>query len=181
MSNRVQFLAEIAIMAGLAVILDLFSFRIWANGGSVSLAMIPIFFMAFRRGLAGGLITGLLVGILQVIIGPLFYVHPVQFLLDYPIAFTVVGFAGLFKVSEDAKPTKRYTSILLGCLIGSGLRFLSHYISGVVWFGSSAPEGTPVELFSLIYNGSYMLPIFIISSIILVLLSKAAPRLVHGR
>ncbi|WP_283152246.1 energy-coupled thiamine transporter ThiT [Guptibacillus hwajinpoensis] len=177
--NRLLLLVEIALMAAVGVILDLLSLRLWPNGGSVSLAMVPIFLIAYRRGLGAGLTTGLLVGLLQPLIVPPFYVHPIQFLLDYPIAFMVVGMAGIFSVKVDEAKRKRITMIILGCLTGSLLRLVSHFISGVIWFGEMAPEGTPVALYSFLYNASYLLPTAAVSIVVLALLSHQAPKLVH--
>ncbi|WP_347550390.1 energy-coupled thiamine transporter ThiT [Pseudalkalibacillus hwajinpoensis] len=179
--NRLVLLVEIALMAAIGIILDLLSLRLWPNGGSVSLAMVPIFVISFRRGLGPGLIAGLLVGILQPLISAPFYVHPIQFLLDYPIAFMLVGTAGLFSVSATAVKRKRITMIAIGCLVGSLCRLASHFVSGVVWFGYMAPEGTPVALYSILYNASYLLPTAAISFAVIALLSSTAPKLVHNK
>ncbi|MGB8000646.1 MAG: energy-coupled thiamine transporter ThiT [Anaerobacillus sp.] len=178
-NTRLLLLVEIALMAAVGVILDLLSLRLWPNGGSVSLAMVPIFLIAYRRGFGAGLTTGLLVGILQPLIVPPFYVHPIQFLLDYPVAFLLVGTAGIFSVAVDAPKRKRMTMIAVGCVVGSMLRLASHFISGVIWFGDMAPEGTPVALYSFLYNASYLLPTAVVSIIVLILLSLNAPKMVH--
>jgi thiamine transporter len=68
-------------------------------------------------------------------------------LLDYPIAFAVLGLAGLFK-----------RNIYLGAAVGGTARFISHFLTGVIFFGEFAPEGQSVWLYSLTYNLSYMLP-----------------------
>lgn len=178
-NNRLVLLVEIALMAAVGVILDLLSLRLWPNGGSISLAMVPIFLIAFRRGAGPGLITGLLVGVLQPLLVAPFYVHPIQFILDYPIAFMLVGLAGLFHVSVDTSQMKRLVMIAIGCVVGSLLRLVSHFISGVIWFGDMAPEGTPVALYSFLYNASYLLPTAAVSIVVLGLLSNTAPKMVH--
>lgn len=177
--NRLVLLLEIALMAGIGVVLDLFSIRLWPNGGSVSLAMVPIFLIAFRRGVGPGLVAGLLVGLLQPLLVAPFYVHPVQFVLDYPVAFMVVGLAGIFRTTADENKRKRITKIAIGCLVGSFFRLITHFSSGVIWFGDMAPEGTPVALYSFLYNASYLLPAAIVSIIVLALLSSTSPKLVH--
>ncbi|MCA0988029.1 energy-coupled thiamine transporter ThiT [Guptibacillus algicola] len=177
--NRLVLLLEIALMAGIGVILDLFSIRLWPNGGSVSLAMVPIFLIAFRRGVGAGVVTGLLVGLLQPLLVAPFYVHPIQFLLDYPIAFMVVGLAGLFSVSADKTKKKRITKIAIGCFVGSLFRLVTHFLSGVIWFGDMAPEGTPVALYSFLYNASYLFPAAAVSIVVLALLSSTSPKMVH--
>ncbi|WP_261132757.1 energy-coupled thiamine transporter ThiT [Bacillus sp. Marseille-Q3570] len=180
MNKRMLMIAEIAIMSALGVILGFIKLGgPWAFGGSVSLEMVPIFLMAFRRGLAGGVLTGLMIGILQLIINP-FIVHPVQLVLDYPLAFLLVGLAGIVTPNSRDSYRKRIWLIILGTFIGSLFRLISHVISGVIFFASAAPEGTPVWIYSITYNSTYIIPTFILTVILLVLLSKTAPKLVHG-
>ncbi|MFN3367515.1 MAG: energy-coupled thiamine transporter ThiT, partial [Exiguobacterium mexicanum] len=83
---KLQALIEISLFAALGLIFDLLiPFRM-PQGGSVSLAMLPIFVMAYRHGLKGGLATGALVGTLQLLFGAYIFT-PVQFLLDYTFAY----------------------------------------------------------------------------------------------
>lgn len=173
-SNKVLFLTEIAIFSALSLILDLFSFRLWAQGGSVSLQMFPIFLMAFRWGMKGGITTGLVVGLLQLILNP-YIIHPAQALLDYPVAFTLVGLSAItansaHKSAQRDNRRKLTVQIILGVFIGSFGRFLAHFFAAFIFFGSSAPAGQPIWLYSLIYNGSYMLPSFIINAVLIVFL-----------
>ena len=70
---------------------------------------------------------------------------------------------------------------MLAVLLGSGLKFLAHVISGAVFFGNYAPKGTPVWIYSLVYNGTYMLPSFIVCTIVLCILLLTAPRLLENR
>ncbi len=188
-SGQTVFLVEVAIMAALALLLDIVSSalfsRIWAQGGSVSIAMVPVFIMAIRRGLKGGLLTGFLLGLLQFITGFAQIYHPIQGFIDYFIAFTVLGFAGLFSIQikkalEEREKSKWITFTILACLLGSTLRFLAHFYTGIVFFGSYAPKGQPVAWYSLIYNGTYMLPTFIISAVVVVFLLLTAPKAMVG-
>ncbi|MEC5425152.1 energy-coupled thiamine transporter ThiT [Virgibacillus sp. C22-A2] len=181
-SKRTLFLIEVAIFTALALLLDILplSFKIWAQGGSISFAMIPIFIIAFRWGIKGGLLAGFLWGVLQVATGTAYILHPLQGFIDYAIAFTVLGFAGIFaKQIQQAvkeKSTKVYlTYIALGVLLGSVLRFIAHYFAGIVFFGS-AIEGQPVWLYSLVYNGSYMLPSFILCTVLVFFLFHKQPK-----
>ncbi|WP_409304494.1 energy-coupled thiamine transporter ThiT [Peribacillus sp. SCS-155] len=185
MKNKTLFMVEVAVFAALALLLDwvsgvVFS-RIWPQGGSVSIAMVPVFLMAYRWGLKGGLLTGFLLGMLQMVLTYAQVVHPAQGFLEYFLAFTLVGAAGLFTNSvngnlEVGKRTKAYTYAVLGIFIGSFLRFLCHFAAGIIFWGSYAPEGQPVALYSLIYNGTYMLASFILSAIVVVMLYSAAAK-----
>ncbi|MFC4024291.1 energy-coupled thiamine transporter ThiT [Oceanobacillus longus] len=181
-SKRILFLVEVSIFTALALLLDILplSFKIWAQGGSISFAMIPVFIVAFRWGLKGGLLSGFLWGVLQVATGTAYILTPLQGFIDYALAFTVIGFAGIFanRIQQAVKSgeTKKYlTYITLGVLLGSTLRFIAHYVAGLVFFGS-AIEGQPAWLYSLIYNGSYMVPSFILCTVIVFFLFHKQPR-----
>lgn len=182
-SKRTLFLIEVAIFSALALLLDVIpflSFKIWAQGGSFSLAMIPIFIVAFRWGIKGGLLSGLLWGGLQLAFGPAIFT-PLQGFLDYGVAFTVLGLAGIFakpvqNVIKEGKSVKSFLFIMSGVFIGAGLRFLAHFTGGIVFFGEYAPEGQPVWLYSLLYNGSYMLPSFILCTFIVFFLFYKQPK-----
>lgn len=184
-NKRTLFLIEVAIFAALALVLNILpflSFRVWAQGGSISFAMIPVFIVAYRWGLKGGLLTGFLYAILQIIAGIAYNIHPVQFILDYPVAFTVLGFSGLFYTQARAAlkrdNTKHFVGfVIAGVTLGIFLRFLSHYFAGVVFFGSSI-EGMNAWVFSLLYNGSYLLPSLIINIIAVSFLFSKRPSLV---
>ncbi|WP_257985836.1 energy-coupled thiamine transporter ThiT [Bacillus sp. M6-12] len=184
MNKKTLFLVEVAVFAALAFLLDLASnfifSRIWPQGGSVSIAMVPIFLIAFRWGIKGGVLTGLLLGMLQMISNPSIY-HPVQGFIDYFLAFSVVGVAGVFAgqvsnaYADDAK-TKGMSYAIAGIFAGSLLRFLCHFYTGIVFFGTYAPKGQPVALYSLVYNGTYMLGSFVLSAVVVVMLYAAASR-----
>lgn len=182
--TKTLFLVEIAVFSALAYLLDLFSgflfSRIWPQGGSVSIAMVPVFLMAFRWGVKGGVLTGFLLGLLQFILGMSQIFHPVQGILDYLIAFSVLGIAGIFasQIKEGLQNGNRKTWIALviaGSFIGSALRFTAHFVAGWVFFGTWAPPGQPAWLYSFLYNGTYMLPSMIISTMIVFLVISAAP------
>ncbi|MCY9163926.1 energy-coupled thiamine transporter ThiT [Bacillus atrophaeus] len=185
-SKQLVRLIEIAIMTGAAVILDIISgmFLRMPQGGSISIMMIPIFLISFRWGVKAGLTSGLLTGLVQIAIGNLFAQHPVQLLLDYLVAFAVIGISGLFasvvyKAAVSKEKGKLIASVIISVFIGSFLRYAAHVISGAVFFGSFAPKGTPVWIYSLSYNATYMVPSFIICAVVLCLLFITAPRLLQ--
>ncbi|UOQ46502.1 energy-coupled thiamine transporter ThiT [Halobacillus salinarum] len=188
-SRRVLFLVEMAIFSAIAVLLDIIpflSFKLWAQGGSVSFSMVPVLIMAFRWGLKGGLTSGFLLGLYQILLGNAFLVTPVQTFLDYIVAFTLIGLAGLTSAQVAAAAHKNrvkrmVTGIIIGCFIGSLFRFLSHFTAGIVFYGNFAPPGQPVWLYSLIYNGGYMLPDFILSAVLVGLLFVNRPMLVQRK
>ncbi|WP_110113698.1 energy-coupled thiamine transporter ThiT [Bacillus sp. CGMCC 1.16541] len=173
--SKTLFIVEVGMMTGLAYLLDLLasflSLRLWPQGGSISIAMVPIFIMSFRWGLKGGLFTGFLLGLLQITLGPAYVVHPVQAFLDYFVAFTVVGLAGVVHQSiqklDIITQKKRLLSfVFLGAFIASLARYITHTIAGFVFFAEAGSTKAQALLFSAIYNGTYMLPAFIISALI---------------
>lgn len=179
---------EIAIFAALGFVLDFVSFRM-PQGGSVSLVMIPIVLIAFRRGVGAGVLTGILVGLLQIVSGfisvaPLSFGFVVmQVLLDYLLAYGVVGLAGVMRTKylqhAHAKQTgKMLAAIVAGVLIASVLRYLVHVITGILFFGMFA-EGN-VVIYSAIYNATYMIPVFLLAAFVCAALFAAAPRLVDA-
>lgn len=186
-SKRTLFLVEVAIFASLAIVLDLIpflSFKIWAQGGSISFAMIPIFIVAYRWGAKGGLLAGLLFGVLQLVTNP-YVVHWAQAIIEYGVAFTGLGLAGIFaKHVKDALNNKNRGAfvgyVTIGVLLGCLVRFLSHLLAGVIFFATYAPEGVPAWWYSFIYNGTYMLPSFIICTIAVGLLFSRQPRLIKA-
>ena len=173
---------EVAIFGAISFVLDQIAIKLWFQGGSISLVMLPIVLMAFRRGLAAGLLTGLLSGLIQVISATGSIYHPVQGFLDYFVAFTLVGLAAIVRVQllqarEENSKGKMVSAIILGTVIGGLFRYLIHFVGGIYFFGSFAPEGQPAWLYSLLYNGGYMIPSIILTAIIAIILFTSAPRL----
>lgn len=182
-NKRLLMLVEIAIFAAIGIVLDQLSFKLWAQGGSISFVMVPIMLMAIRWGLTAGLATGLIVGVLQMMFGA-FIVHWLQAILDYGLAFTVVGFAAivrkpLLKVTEALNKGKMTFYIIIGAFIGGVLRFICHLLAGVIFFKEYAGDDN-VWIYSIIYNGSFMLPATILTALVAVILFTSAPRLLQN-
>jgi thiamine transporter len=170
MSTRMM--VEAGIMIALAQILSYVKIFEAPYGGSVTAgSMVPIIIFSLRWGFKNGLLTGLAYGALQFILGPKYSYHIVSLLFDYFIAFSVLGFAGLFNNTRA------------GSIVGSGfgvfLRFVCHVISGVVVFGAYAPETMNPVWYSIVYNAGYLLPEMAISLFIVGILyaplKKASP------
>lgn len=148
---------EGAIMVALGLTLSFVKIFQAPYGGSVTMgSMIPILLFAMRRGAGPGIAAGIVHGILQYMIEP-FFVHPAQVFLDYPLAFGMLGLSGL--MGQRA---------VLGTTVGILGRFVSHYVSGLIFFASAALDrGMNPYLYSLLYNGAYLLPELVISAVIL--------------
>ena len=162
---RIRALCEGAIMLALAIVLNLVSKPIFANlpnGGSVSLAMFPILFYAHRWGMGRGLLMGFAYGLLDMLLDGGYAWGWQSIILDYLAAYTALGLGGLFK----GKDWGIFPGITVGCLA----RFAIHHLSGITIYKILVPtevEGFGVfsnpHLYSLVYNGVYMLPNMIIA------------------
>jgi thiamine transporter len=152
-------LAEISIIVALSLVLNFIKVFQLPQGGSITLgSMVPILLISLRRGPKVGVFSGVVFGLAQMFLDGWFY-SPVGMVLDYPIAFGALGLAGIFKKTP-----------LIGVVVSLTTRFLSHFISGVVFFWMYVPEGMSPIVYSAIYNGSYMLPELVISGILIYLL-----------
>jgi thiamine transporter len=159
-------LAEIAVTVALSVVLNYIKIYQLPWGGSITLgSMVPIMLLAYRRGVKVGIMAGIVFGLVQMALEGYIY-YPLQIILDYPLAFACLGLAGLFKKQP-----------LIGVVVALTGRFLSHFVSGVVFFAEYAPPEMGPYLYSAVYNGSYILGEMVISGIIIYLLWKRAPQL----
>ena len=159
--------AEIIIFVALAGALALVSHSFFSlpEGGSINLGMVPIFWLALRRGPKVGIFAGAVLGVVDLAIEP-FVVHPIQFILDYPLAFACLGLAGLFRKFIVVGP-------VIGVAVGGTARYLCHFTSGVIYFPMYAPEGMNPILYSAVYNATYMIPSIIICAIVIALLQRS--------
>lgn len=157
MQERTRTLVEIALTVALCAVLNYVKIWQMPQGGSISLDMLPIIVLALRRGSRVGVLAGVIFGCVDAALDPQ-VVHPIQFLLDYPVAFGLVGLAGLFAPAwasaVSAGDTRRgiLTAVIPGTAVGAAGRFAAHVVSGVVFFAMYAPEGQPVWLYSMLYN-----------------------------
>jgi thiamine transporter len=135
-------------------------------GGSISLRALPLFAVSLRRGPKAGVAAGVAYGILDFAIGPQYF-HPVQVLLDYPVAFGGLGLAGLVRVRPGATGWRVRAAVATGVFVGTVARLAAHFASGVVFFASFAPPGQPVWVYSLVYNASYLVPEMVIAVLLL--------------
>ena len=170
--NQVRIMAEIGMAVALAAILNFIPLWRMAQGGSVSLEMLPILIIALRWGAGPGMMAGVVYGLVQLALGP-FIIHPAQLVLDYPLPYMLVGLAGIFSNKINLKTKGRtYGWLLLAVFTGGLGRFISHFLSGIIFFAQYAPEGQSPWVYSAIYNISYLLPSLLLSYIIIIPLLK---------
>ena len=143
-------MAYAAVSVALAYALSYVKFLKMPQGGSVTLAsMLPILLFAYIFGIRKGIIVGVVYGVLQAVQDP-FIIHPAQFLIDYPIAFGMLGFAGIFKEINVIK--KPVLSFMAGAGIAITLRYVSHLLTGIFAFASFAQPGYTAVTWGLVYN-----------------------------
>lgn len=166
--TKTRKLTEVAVCIAMAVVCSFVKVWEMPQGGSVALTMIPILVIAIRRGPTAGIMAGAIYGVISMLIAGVIY-HPMSILLDYVLAFGLLGIAGIFG--------KSLAGIVGGTLAGVCGRFISSLISGAVLFAEYAPEGQNPWVYSLVYQATYMIPELIISIVVLVLLFYKAPKL----
>jgi thiamine transporter len=142
-------LAISAILMALSVALGALTLFRMPQGGSVTpFSMLPIFLAAYYFGVSRGMLVGAGVGILNLLLNP-FIIHPVQVLLDYPMAFGALAVGGFLRHHKKI-------GMLLGYLLGVFCRYLVAVTSGVVFFSAYAPENFNGLTWSLWYNLTYL-------------------------
>ena len=127
------------------------------QGGAITIAsLLPLMIYAYAFGVKKGVFAGTVYGILQAV-QDTYILHPAQFILDYPAAFSCIGLAGIFAsfTKWDKYPQIKF---LAGAIVAGIGRFIMHFISGIFAFGTFAPEGTPVAVYSLTYQTLYVFP-----------------------
>ena len=148
-----------AVALALAMVCSMIKFANLPMGGSVTLcSMLFIVLIGYWFGPYVGLTTAFAYGLLQFVVEPIFYTLP-QMLIDYPLAFGALGLAGFFAGKKHG--------LQIGYLVGVLGRYVFAVISGFVFFGAYAPEGTPAIVYSLGYNATYIVPEAVITLIII--------------
>ena len=185
MGKSTRRLVESAVMIAIGTVLSMFPFSApWAFGGGVTIcSMLPLVIIAHRYGTKWGLFTAFVYSVLQLILG----LSNVQFaagygfvlavgvlLLDYILAFTVIGLSACF----NGVIKNHLVSIVVGIVFTFALRFVCHFLSGWIIWGVITPNemGLVAPLYSLIYNGGYMLPETIITAVVAALTYKPLER-----
>ena len=208
MKTKTRMLTESALLIAMAIVLELVAKAFIPEmpfGGQVTLvSMLPIVLISYRHGVKWGLLSGVVYAALEMVIGaktvaaafqPDYFGTGVLIanallmcLLDYVLAFTVLGIGGCFR-NKIQNPG---LSLCLGSIVALGCRYLCHILSGSILFGSYAEgfftqEGFPAWganlvaslnpqllalAYSVVYNGMYMIPEIVFTAVAALLLSK---------
>ena len=175
--SMTQRLVLSAMLIAIAAVLSIIKVIDLPYGGSVTPAsMLPLVIIAYRFGTPWGLLCGFVYGIIQLFLGMdnFSYVTGAASVIalaifDYLLAFTGLGFGGIFRKKDSSSQPAAFIS---GILLVSLIRYLCHVISGAtVWAGLSVPTADALR-YSVIYNATYMLPELLVLLIIGFYLSK---------
>lgn len=168
-------IAESALMIALSTVLSVLPVVNLPFGGSVTLfSQVPVILVSYRYGVKWGIKTGLVFAVIQMITGfeNFSYVsgiaaYAVLAMADYIVAFSVLGTGGMFK----NKLKNQAVCLAFGSAVVTSVRFLCHFISGVTIWKAYAGD-LPVWRYSLVYNGSFMIPELIITVLGVVIISS---------
>ncbi len=174
--TNLRALCEGAIMIALAQILGYIKFYQMPYGGSVTLAMVPIIFYAVRWGVGKGLLAAFAFGLLQLVLDGAYAYTWQAMILDYLVAYTPLGLAGLFKGKKSG--------VFVGSVVGIFLRFVAHTLSGVYVWAEYMPESflgmdmTSPWIYSPLYNGVYMGLNLVLTLVVFALIYKPLRRFI---
>ncbi len=208
MTSKTRRLTESAMLLALAIVLELLSKMFIPEmpfGGQITLvSMLPVVLISYRHGVKWGICAGVAYALLEMAIGtktvmaafqPGYFGDGVLIanalimcLLDYVVAFTVLGLGGMFR----NKIQNSGVALMTGSLVALGARYVTHIASGYILFAGYAEwfftqEGFPtwgttlVEtlspellgfVYSVVYNGMYMIPEMIITAVVSLLLAR---------
>lgn len=214
MTNKTRRITESAMLLAVAIVLELVSKMFIPEmpfGGQITLvSMLPMVLISYRHGVKWGLVAGVSYALLEMAIGaktvaaafqPGYFGDGVMLLnalvmcvLDYLVAFTVLGIGGCFRNRIENKGV----ALVCGSLVALGARYIAHIASGYILFSGWAEwfftqEGFPAwgaELvsslgpkalgltYSVVYNGMYMIPEMIITAVAALLLARI-PKIVE--
>ena len=206
--SKTRCLTESAMLLALAVVLEFVSKMFIPEmpfGGQVTLvSILPVVLIAYRHGTKWGFVSAFAYALIEMAIGmktvsaaflPGYFGDGVMILnalamclLDYVLAYTLLGLGGIFR-NRIAKPG---VSLMCGSLVALGARYLAHFVSGYILFGTYAEwfftqEGFPAWggalvdnlgpqmlgiVYSLVYNGMYMVPEILLTAVAALLLGR---------
>ena len=173
MNKNVKRIAVSAILIALASVLSMIKIAQMPLGGSLTLlSMLPLILIPVIYGTGWGFFSAFVYSLIQLALGVAnlmtwgmdvrMWVGAIVF--DYILAYTVFGFAGILR-------KKGFVGICLGAALSLTLRFICHTISGYIFFAVWSPWDNPF-IYSVCYNGAYMLPELVLTLIAVIVLYK---------
>lgn len=188
-SKMTRKLVESALMVAIATVLSILKIDLPFGGGVTIASMLPLILISHRWGWKWGVLTAFVYSLIQLMLGldnvgyaTTFWTALGVIFLDYVVAYTVLGFSGLME-----KPFgKTRAAVMVGIAVTFCARFLCHYITGVWIWGGWMPETfmnmtmTSPWVYSLLYNGWYMLAELVITEVIAALVYAPMKKFFHG-
>ncbi len=170
-NKQLRTLCEGAIMVALSTVISFIKIKTGGQGGSIDFVMIPLFIFALRNGCFWGVGAGAVFGFIKCLTGGGIGYGLPSIMLDYVLAYAAVGLCGIAKGKK--------WGALWGTAIGCISRFGIHFLSGLTIYAITKAEEiagiitASIPLYSLIYNGLYMLPNTIVAIILVPVVAKA--------
>ncbi|MCX7657481.1 MAG: energy-coupled thiamine transporter ThiT [Oscillospiraceae bacterium] len=149
-----------AIMLALASVLSTIKIFQMPLGGSITLlSMLPVVLLSIKYGTKWGFFSAFAYSLIQFALdfpslmgyGYTAFIWAGSIVFDYLIAFTILGIAGIWR-------DKGFKGIMGGIALALCSRFLSHVISGSIFFAIWCPDGWSPIPYAICYNGAFMLP-----------------------
>lgn len=184
MSNRHLLVwIEGTVIAALAMALEYLPHA--AGPLNVSYGIIPLAVYSLRRGWKAGLSSGLVWGLLDLFLrgfGSGGFLNPLQGLIEYPLAFAVVGLIGFGASPVQHALSRQQRGRVLGYAISTTFfgvlcKYFLHFVAGVFYWGSYAPKGMSPVIYSLVANGGSAILNLVLVSLVVGLLLVSAPHL----
>ena len=209
MTNKTKRLTESAMLLAVAIVLELVAKMFIPEmpfGGQVTLvSMLPVVLISYRHGMKWGFVASFTYALLEMALGaktvsaaflPGYFGDGTMIvnallmcLLDYVLAFMVLGLGGIFRNKLENKAA----ALACGSLVALGARYLCHILSGYILFSGYAEwyftqEGFPAWgaalaaalspealalVYSVVYNGMYMVPEIILTALVSLLLARS--------
>ncbi len=169
---NVREIVFLALNVALGIVLEFVAgtFLKMPQGGTICISVLPIIFVSFRINIFYGVVCGILIGVGQGLITPPTFVAFIQYLLDYVLAFGVIGFATLpMKIKQNR------SQLMFGTILVMSIKYLFHVISGIVYFAEYATGN--LIWYSLVYNGTFSIPSIVIVAILVFMLYPTMKRL----
>lgn len=190
MNNVTRRLTESALFIAVATVLSFVKIDLPFGGGVTIVSMLPLIIISHRWGWKWGVFSAFVYGVIQLLFGldnvgyaTTFLTAVGVVLLDYVIAYTMLGFSGIF----DKPCGKTRKSVCIGIAVTFFLRFVCHYITGVWIWGGWMPDSfmnmtmTSPWLYSFLYNGWYMLAELILTEIVANIIYAPLAKFIHGK
>ncbi|MDY3973153.1 energy-coupled thiamine transporter ThiT [uncultured Veillonella sp.] len=161
-TQRTRMLVEAGLCIAIAYVLHFIVLFQMPQGGSVNAAnLVPLVIFSMRWGGKNGVFACTMYGVIAFLLGAKFSLHYLSILLDYLVAYGVIGITGFFRDSR--------AGVSIGFVISAIFRWMASVISGAVVFAAYAPPGQNPVAYSVIYNATYMVPEFCINLIVILL------------